>query len=163
LRFLEIGEVQPLGAAKAARHVDVRVIAATSANLTQMAHSGAFREDLLYRLSVAHIHLPALRERPEDVAPLVAHTLAKTGRAVRFSDQALARLTSYHWPGNVRELQAVVERLAFMSGVSIVEVHHLPDVFRTPGLRVVSIVERRRQLADDLYAGLVARTISFWG
>jgi len=163
LRFLETGEVQPLGGGRPGRRIDVRVIATTSANLTHLAHSGAFREDLLYRLRVAHIHLPPLRERPEDIEPLIVHTIAKTGRAVQFSEQALARLTSYHWPGNVRELQAVVERLVYMSGASVVEVEHLPEWFRTPGARVVSIVERRRQLSDDLYAGLVARTISFWG
>jgi len=163
LRFLETGKVQPLGAGGPGRRLDVRVIATTSANLTHLAHSGAFREDLLYRLRVAQIHLPPLRERPEDIAPLVEHTIAKTGRAVRFSDQALARLTSYHWPGNVRELQAIVERLVYMSGASLVDVEHLPETFRTPGVRVVSMVERRRQLADDLYAGLVSRTISFWG
>jgi len=163
LRFLETGEVQPLGATGPGRRVDVRVAATTTANLTHLAHSGAFREDLLYRLRVAHIHLPPLRERPEDVAPLVAHAVARTGRAVRFSDHALGRLTSYHWPGNIRELQSVVEQLVYMSGSSTIDVHHLPEAFRTPGLRVVSIVERRRQLADDLYAGLVARTISFWG
>src|SRR5206468_11612664 len=83
--------------------------------------------------------------------------------AVRFSEQALARLMAYHWPGNVRELQAVVERIVYMSGASVIEVQHLPEAFRTPGVRVVSIVERRRQLADDLYAGLVGRTIAFWG
>jgi len=163
LRFLETGEVQPLGAGRPARQVDVRVIAAAHTNLTHLAHSGAFREDLLYRLRIAHIHLPPLRERPGDVPALVAHTIAKTGHAVRFSEPALARFMAYHWPGNVRELQAVVERLVYMSGASVIEVQHLPEMFRTPGLRVVSIVERRRQLADDLYAGLVGRTIAFWG
>src|SRR5436190_1168284 len=82
LRFLETGKVQPLGAGGPGRRLDVRVIATTSANLTHLAHSGAFREDLLYRLCVAQIHLPPLRERPEDIAPLVEHTIAKTGRAV---------------------------------------------------------------------------------
>jgi DNA-binding NtrC family response regulator len=162
LRFLETGEVQAIGASGPPKRADVRVIVATSANLTHVAHSGAFREDLLYRLQVAHIHVPALRERPGDVAPLVAHTIARTGRAVRFSEQALALLTAYHWPGNVRELQTVVEHLVWMSGVALIEVQHLPAPFRTAGLRVVSMVERRRQLADDLYAGLVAQTISFW-
>jgi DNA-binding NtrC family response regulator len=162
LQFLETGDVQPLGASGPPRHVDVRVIAATSANLTHLAHSGVFREDFLYRLGVAHIHLPALRDRPADIAALVAHTIAKTGRAVRFSDQALALLTGYHWPGNVRELQTTVEQLVCMTGESVIDVQHLPVPMRTPGRRVVSMVERRRQLADDLYAGLVARTISFW-
>ena len=163
LEFLETGEVQPLGASGPPRRVDVRLIAATNANLTLLAHSGVFREDLLYRLRVAHIHLPALRDRPDDVAALVAHTIQKTGRAVRFSDQALALLAGYHWPGNVRELQTPVEQLVWMAGVSVIDVQHLPAPFRTPGLRVVSMVERRRQLADDLYAGVIARTISFWG
>jgi DNA-binding NtrC family response regulator len=163
LRFLETGEVQPVGAPSPARPVDVRVIAASSANLTHLVHNGVFREDLLYRLRVAHIHLPPLRERPDDVAPLVKHATAKTGRAVCFSEPALALLAAYQWPGNVRELQSVVEQLVWMSGVSLIDVQHLPAPFRTTGLRVASMVERRRHLADDLYAGLVARTISFWG
>lgn len=162
LRFLETGAVRPADAAGGARHVDVRVIATSSTSLTQLVRTGVFREDLLCRLHVAHIHLPALRERPDDIAPLVAHTVAQTGRAVRFSEAALSLLTAYHWPGNVRELQTVVEHLVWMSGVTVIEVQHLPATFRTAGLRVVSIVERRRQLADDLYAGLVAHTLSFW-
>jgi transcriptional regulator with PAS, ATPase and Fis domain len=162
LRFLETGDVQAIGASGPPKRADVRLIAATNANLAHLAHCGAFREDLLYRLRVAHIHVPALRERPGDIAPLVAHTIARTGRAVRFSEQALALLTAYHWPGNVRELQTVVEHLVWMSGVTLIEVQHLPALFRTAGLRVVSVVERRRHLADDLYTGLVAHTISFW-
>jgi DNA-binding NtrC family response regulator len=162
LRFLETGAVRATGAAGGATRVDVRVIATSSTNLTHLARSGLFREDLLCRLRVAHIHVPALRERPDDVAPLVAHTIAQSGRAVRFSEQVLALLAAYHWPVNVRELQTVVEHLVWMSGVTLIDVQHLPAMFRTAGLRVDSIVERRRQLADDLFAALVAHTLSFW-
>jgi len=163
LRFLESGEVQPLGSKVPGKRIDVRLIAATQANLTQLAHAGAFREDLLYRLRVAHIHVPPLRDRPDDIGPIVAHTVSKAGRAVRFTPEALAVLKSYPWPGNVRELQTAVEQLVWMSGVTVIDVDHLPPAFRRPGARVASIVERRRQLADELYAGLVAHTISFWG
>jgi DNA-binding NtrC family response regulator len=162
LRFLETGAVWATGATAAATHVDVRVIATSSTNLTHLARSGVFREDLLCRLHVAPIHVPALRERPDDIAPLIAHTIAQSGRAVRFSEQALALLAAYHWPGNVRELQTVVQHLVWMSGVTLIDVQHLPAMFRTAGLRIVSIVERRRQLADDLYLALIAHTVSFW-
>jgi transcriptional regulator with PAS, ATPase and Fis domain len=162
LRFIETGEIQPIGAAGPPKRVDVRIIVTARSDLTRLARSGVFREDLLYRLLAARIHIPALRDRPEDVGPLVAHTIARTARATRFTDEALALLAAYHWPGNVRELQSVVEQLVWMSGVSVIDVEHLPAMVRTAGVRVVSMVERRRQLADDLYASLVARTLSFW-
>jgi two-component system, NtrC family, response regulator len=162
LRLLETGNVQPIGAAGPEKRFDVRLIATATTNLAHLARARTFREDLLCRLRVGHIHVPALRERTDDIAPLVAHTIAKTGRAVRFSDEALALLAAYHWPGNVRELQSTVEHLVWMSGVTLIDVAHLPPMFRTPGLRVVSIAERRRQLADDLFAALVGRTLSFW-
>ena len=162
LRFLETGELQQVGARGPATRVDVRVIATTSGDIAHLARNGAFREDLLCRLRVGHIHVPALRERPDDIAPLIAEIVERTGRAVRFTDEALALLGQYHWPGNIRELQSVVEQLVWMGGATLVDVPHLPPVIRTPGVRVASVVERRRQLADELFAALVAGTLSFW-
>src|SRR3954453_18256464 len=89
LRFLENGEIQAVGADHARTTVDVRVVAATNRNLGEMVSSGQFREDLLYRLRVIHIHVPPLRERREDISVLVAHLGARAPRPVSFSDEAL--------------------------------------------------------------------------
>lgn len=111
LRALQERVVEPVGS-DTAEAVDVRVIAATNRDLQEDIHSGRFREDLYYRLSVIPLHLPPLRERREDIAPLVEHFLRKleAPAAVHFSKEALALLHSYSWPGNIRELQNVVER-----------------------------------------------------
>ena len=162
LRFLENGEIQPVGADAPRATVDARVMAATNRNLSELVASGAFREDLLYRIQVAHIHVPALRHRREDIRPLVDHSVAQSGRAIRFTDSAWAALESYDWPGNVRELQNVVEQLAWMSGADVIDVHHLPPALQMTGNRALPVRERRRQLADDLYAGLLSGKFSFW-
>ncbi|HUL49322.1 MAG TPA: sigma 54-interacting transcriptional regulator, partial [Gemmatimonadales bacterium] len=123
LRALETGVIERLGSEKTTT-VDVRVVAATNKDLMRAAHQGRFREDLLFRLNVIPINIPPLRERPEDVAPLVQHFVAKQearlGRAVRFDTGALELLLSYQWPGNVRELANVVERLAILAVVPVI-------------------------------------------
>src|SRR5215813_14198207 len=162
LRFLENGEIQRVGADIPSTRVDARVIAATNRNLPELVAGGTFREDLLYRIQVAHIYVPPLRHRPEDIRPLVEHTIGQTGRAIQFTDRAWAALESYRWPGNVRELQNVVEQVVWMSGADVIDAHHLPPAMRTTTSRPVPVRERRRQLADDMYAGLVAGTVSFW-
>jgi transcriptional regulator with GAF, ATPase, and Fis domain len=162
LRFLENGEIQPVGAEGPVKRVDARVIAATNRNLTELVGRGVFREDLLYRIQVAHILVPPLRERPEDIRALVRQTVARTGRDVAFSDEAWALLEAYRWPGNVRELQNVIEQLVWMSGVDRIDVHHLPPELQ-PTPQAVRVRERRRQLSDDLYDGLVGGNLTFWG
>jgi two-component system NtrC family response regulator len=111
LRAIQEREVEPVGSDKVEK-VDVRIVAATNRDLKEQASSGAFREDLYYRLSVIPLHIPALRERPEDIEVLAAHFLNKLGAptSVHFSGAALARLKDYRWPGNIRELQNTVER-----------------------------------------------------
>lgn len=164
LRFLENGEIQAVGADSTSIRVDARVIAATNHNLSELVASGTFREDLLYRIQVAHLHVPALRHRPEDIRPLVEHMIARSGSAIRISDDAMALFESYRWPGNVRELQNVVEQVIWMSGVDVIDVQHLPATVRAAsGRAALPVRERRRQLADDLYAGLIAGTFTFWG
>ncbi|MGD8374988.1 MAG: sigma-54 dependent transcriptional regulator [Acidobacteriota bacterium] len=108
LRALQAGEVQRLGETRP-KKVDVRIVAATNLDLKQAVKDGAFREDLYYRLNGISISLPPLRERREDILPLVQHFLetamAETGRRVEgFSPEALAALRAYGWPGNIREL-----------------------------------------------------------
>ena len=118
LRVLQEGEVERLGSARTIR-VDVRVLAATHRNLEQAIDAGEFREDLYFRLSVIPIHVPPLRERPEDVPLLVRHFAATFSRENNFrpkpfSDEALGALARHRWRGNVRELRNSVERLLVM-------------------------------------------------
>src|ERR1700738_3214967 len=126
LRVLQEHEFERLGSGKTIR-VDVRVLAATNADLAQMVAEKKFRSDLYYRLNVFPIALPALRERPEDI-PLLVHFFAQ-----KFSQQmkkpiktiptdTITHLTSYSWPGNIRELQNLIERAVILSRGSVLEV-----------------------------------------
>ncbi len=129
LRVLQEREVQPLGSDKA-HPIDVRVIAATNRDARAMVDQGKFRADLYYRLNVVPLHLPPLRERREDVAPLAAHFLRKRGLR-RFTAVALAALERYAWPGNVRELENLVERLAVLHPSGDLDLADLPAEFKT--------------------------------
>jgi transcriptional regulator with GAF, ATPase, and Fis domain len=161
LRFLESGEIQTVGADYLSANTDVRVIAATHRNLAQRVRDGQFREDLLYRLRVIHIRLPPLRERTDDIAPLVNHFLSKFPMPVVFSDDALALLCRYHWPGNVRELQNVVEQAVWLSDATVVDVEHILPCLEPSTINGIAY-ERRRQAADELYDALVGGGYSFW-
>ncbi|MEW6732463.1 MAG: sigma 54-interacting transcriptional regulator [Acidobacteriota bacterium] len=115
LRFLEAGEIQPLGEDRPLK-VDVRVIAATNADLAQAVAERRFREDLYHRLNIIHIHIPPLRERAEEIPMLVDHyqQLFSTrygGKRLLFSEVAMDALEHYRWPGNVRQLRNEIERL----------------------------------------------------
>ena len=124
LRAVEQKQAERVGGARPLRY-DVRLVAATNANLPQRVAEKAFREDLYYRLNVAAIHLPPLRERKEDIAPLAAHFVQsfneRTGSDIPPPGQAaLDRLMAHHWPGNVRELSNVVERAAIFSRSGVI-------------------------------------------
>ena len=162
LRFLENGEIQAVGSDRTQCVVDVRVIAATNRNLAELVATGRFREDLLYRLRVIHLHVPPLRERPEDMRAIALHFLSKNGRKHTLEPEAWQALTQYRWPGNVRELQNVIEQITCLSsGDSSIGVNQLPGVVRTaPSL--LPAHERRRQLADDLYQAIISGGYSFW-
>ena len=112
LRVLETGVVQRVGGERPFT-VNVRVLAATNKDLTQAVRQTHFREDLWFRLNVLPIHIPPLRARPEDIAPLVRHFAR--GRSTRFDAGAIPLLTAYSWPGNVRELANIVERLSILA------------------------------------------------
>ena len=119
MRVLQEREAQPLGA-EAGVPVDIRVIAATSADIKTLITEGRFREDLFYRLSVIHVQLPLLRDRREDIPLLVQHCLQKHCRDMnvppkRFSPEALRLLCEYSWPGNVRQLENIIERAVALS------------------------------------------------
>jgi transcriptional regulator with PAS, ATPase and Fis domain len=162
LRFLENGEIQAVGSDETQARVDVRVIAATNRNLGDLVATGQFREDLLYRLRVIHLHVPPLRERPEDVDALAKHFLARAGRELTFTDDARRAFMKYRWPGNVRELLNVVEQLVWLSPSGVVEVEHLPAAMRNGPALMAPLDERRRQVADDLYEAVVKQGKPFW-
>jgi DNA-binding NtrC family response regulator len=162
LRFLENGEIQAVGSDLPQSRVDVRVVAATNRNLAEQVAAGQFREDLLYRLRVLHLHVPPLRERPEDVEALARHFLARAGHDVRFTDEALRAFQCYRWPGNVRELLNVVEQLIWLTPNGVVEIEHLPVSMRVGPIALLPIEDRRRRIADDLYDAVVRQGASFW-
>jgi len=162
LRFLENGEIQAVGSDQSQARVDVRVIAATNRNLTDLVAAGQFREDLLYRLRVIHLHVPPLRERADDVHALMRHFLALSEKELSFTDDALRALLNHKWPGNVRELRNVVEQLVWLSAAGVVRVEHLPLSIRTAHAVLTPVGDRRRQTADELYDALVTQGASFW-
>jgi DNA-binding NtrC family response regulator len=130
LRALQEREIERVGGDRALP-VDVRVIAATNADLRQAVAAGRFREDLLYRLDVIRIAVPPLRERRADVAPLARHFLARyahqLGRPVaELSPPALELLERYHWPGNVRELENVIARSVTLARDGVVQLDDIP-------------------------------------
>jgi DNA-binding NtrC family response regulator len=136
LRFLESGEIQPLGELRPQR-VGVRLVAATNANLESLARQGRFRQDLLYRLGVAVLVLPPLRERKDEIPALASFFLAKSvsecGRTgVKLADDFVAALLLYDWPGNIRELSNEIRRaVAMADDGDILDARHLaPEIAR---------------------------------
>lgn len=139
LRFLDQKEVQRLGSPETLR-VDVRVVAATNADLVQRAGAGLFRKDLYYRLSAFPLELPALAERRSDIVPLAEHFLralsAPPAFAPSLSPEAIRWLEAHRWEGNVRELQQVIERAAILAeGETAILAEHcyFPAAGRRPG------------------------------
>jgi DNA-binding NtrC family response regulator len=135
LRFIQEREFIPLGATEA-KHIDVRLIFATNRDLEKMVAEGTFREDLYYRLHVYPIHLPPLREHPEDIPALAYHMLAKmherSGKKVTsISDSAMKLLKQHNWPGNIRQLESTIERAVIVCDDTTIEPHHLsPSITR---------------------------------
>jgi two-component system response regulator PilR (NtrC family) len=130
-RVLQEGKVRPLGSTEEA-DVDVRVIAATNRDLEKAIAAGEFREDLFYRLSVIPIHVPALRERRDDIPLLARHFLERFRKSMEkpvegISPQAMQRLESYDWPGNVRELENTIERAVALETGPEISMGVLPD------------------------------------
>jgi DNA-binding NtrC family response regulator len=124
LRVLETGEFERVGSSKTHK-VDARVLSATNADLRSEVAAGRFRQDLLFRLNTVEIHIPPLRERPDDLQPLAEHFLRQHNLRYRrnvaeFTQGALEALRKHAWPGNVRELDHVVERAVLMSSGSVI-------------------------------------------
>ena len=129
LRVLETGTFRRVGGTVDIK-VDVRIIAATNRSLETMMKEGQFREDLYYRLNVFSVHIPPLRERRDDIPPLVEHFIRNSSivpkRSITVSPDAMEVLQRYTWPGNVRELENVVERALILCDGGVVEPEHLP-------------------------------------
>ncbi len=136
LRVLENREIKRIGSPEPIR-IDIRVIAATNRDLSDMVRQGTFRDDLFYRLNVGAVHLPPLRQRVEDIDPLVQHFIGifnqRLGRTIAgVSPPVLAIFQRYPWPGNVRELANVIERATVVSKGSVLLPEHLaPHLFET--------------------------------
>lgn len=131
LRFIESGEIQPVGY-HASQYMDIRIIAATNSELQKKVQRGEFRRDLYYRLNVVPLEIPPLRERTGDIRILMEHFMTRfnlgSGTHVsRISRTAMDHLMNYSWPGNVRELRNVCERLCILNQHGVVEERHLPD------------------------------------
>ena len=130
LRVLQERKIERVGSSIPIK-VDIRVICATNKDLQKQVEQQKFRDDLYYRLNVINIHMPALRERKEDIPALVEHFLAKhrysaSAQPASISEEALKRLMEYDWPGNVRELENVVERAVVLSRGQIITSRELP-------------------------------------
>lgn len=173
LRFLETGELQRVGSDRALTRVNVRVVAATNRDLRVQIAAGAFREDLYYRLNVIRIHVTPLRERREDIEPLLDHFLNASSRQYdgprrRLSPEAMDLLVGYRWPGNVRELKNVVERLVVKTTSDVVRGRDLPEECQpvTTTVAAASTPHASTDPDHDVSAELAGRMIdrgeSFW-
>ncbi len=129
LRVIQDREITPVGGIKTIP-VDVRIVSATNKSLMELVKKGLFREDLYYRLNVVPINVPPLRERPEDVLPLIKSNLMKYNSSLNenkdISQEALTILLRYPWPGNTRELQNIIERLIITTGGNTITEDNIP-------------------------------------
>jgi len=131
LRVLQESEIRPIGSSKIQK-IDVRIIAATAKDLEQEVRKGVFREDLYYRLNVLAIHIPPLRERPEDISLLANHFVKRMNRKLNreisaIAPSAMSMLIEYTWPGNVRELENTIERAIILTDQGVIAPDNLPQ------------------------------------
>jgi transcriptional regulator with PAS, ATPase and Fis domain len=134
LRVLQERVFEPLGAVESVR-ADVRVITATNRNLAALVRQGSFREDLYYRINIVRMQLPALGDRREDIPLLIDHFIdtfnrSQGKRVIGVADEVLGRLMAYEFPGNVRELENIIEYAFVLCHGGLIEVRHLPPMFR---------------------------------
>ncbi len=145
LRLIQEREFMRLGGMETIK-VDARIVAATNGDLKEMVEDGRFREDLFYRLNVINVYLPPLRERKEDIPPLVQHFLEKYGAengkaGIEIKAEALDLLMEYGWPGNIRELENTIERAVVLSSGTSIGADMIPDYIRSaPTFRIPNFV-----------------------
>ncbi|MFH1277448.1 MAG: sigma-54 dependent transcriptional regulator [Candidatus Eisenbacteria bacterium] len=132
LRVLQEREIIPVGGTRPIP-VNVRLVAATNANLEAMVEDGRFRADLYYRLNVIPIHIPPLRDRNDDITLLVDHFMRRfdPGGAKRITPEAMEALVRYSWPGNVRELENIIERMVILQEKSVIDLEDVPPRVRS--------------------------------
>ncbi len=163
LHVIQTKELMPVGDTRVIA-VDVRIIAATNADLMQRVKEGRFREDLYYRLNVIEIRMPALRERRDDIPVLIKHYLAifakESGKNIKDIDyEAMQALLAYDWPGNVRELRNTIERATVLADGGVITIHDLPDKFRILDIEGVSTSSLRHAL-DEFEREYIRRSMS---
>lgn len=156
LRVLQEHKIERLGSNESI-DVDVRVIAATHQNLEQKIKDGTFREDLFYRLNVISIHIPPLRERKEDIMPLIEHFIKKYSEEnekpnLEISKEAVDYLMKYNYPGNVRELENIIERAVVLSRQKIITVNDLPSSVKGFKTETDPILDEEKTLTEQVEA-----------
>src|SRR5688572_3123195 len=173
LRVLQTGDVERVGSSKP-RKVDVRVLSATNVNLHDEVGTGKFREDLLFRLNTIELHLPALRERREDIAPLAMHFLRQHSTRYRktlkgFEPAAMQQMLEHLWPGNIRELGHAVERAVLLATTDVVRTSDLAlrapvaSSARPEDLPLEDVERLLIRKALDRYAGNVSQAAKALG
>jgi len=163
LNVIQNKELTPVGDIRLIA-VDIRVIAATNADLMQRVKDGRFREDLFYRLNVIEIRIPSLRERKDDIPLLIKHYLKvfndEAGKKIKDIDyEAMKAMLAYDWPGNIRELRNTLERAVVLAEGEIVTLHDLPDKFRTLDLEGIA-TSSLRQALDDYEREYIRRSLT---
>src|SRR5687767_13324382 len=153
LRILQEREFERIGSNVPIK-IDIRVITATNRDLAAEVEKNRFREDLYYRLNVIHIHMPPLRDRNEDIPPLVEHFLVKYryepgAIPTTITEEALTRLLDYDWPGNVRELENAIERAVVLARGNPIMAEHLPFTRKREAKDRKALAERRSRLDQD--------------
>ena len=145
-------------------NVDVRIIAATNRNLEDEVKKGTFREDLYYRLNVIHIHVPALRERKDDIPLLISKFLeefsAENGKTIKgISPQAKSAIYNYNWPGNIRELRNCIESAVVLCGSDEIQLEDLPPAVSKAGTEKAIIVPANLTL-DEAEKIIILQTLA---
>lgn len=163
LHIIQTRELTPVGDTRVIT-VDVRIIAATNADLTQRVKEGRFREDLYYRLNVIELKMPPLRDRRDDIPVLIKHYLdafnKEAGKAIKDVDyEAMQSMLAYDWPGNIRELRNTLERAVVLADGEVITIHDLTDKFRTLDVEGVS-TSSLRQALDDFERDYVKRSLA---
>ena len=162
LRVLETSEVQRIGSTEP-KKVNFRLVSATNRTLEKEVREGRFREDLYYRVRVYPVHVPPLRERPEDIPPIVTHHLSSIASrenrpTLRMTAAALEKIIGYSWPGNVRELVNLLERASLMSENNVIDAQHIvtPDGPNGgPSSSLVPYKDAKQRFESDYYSQLM--------
>jgi len=163
LHVIQTKELTPVGDTRVIT-VDIRLIAATNADLMQRVKDGRFREDLFYRLNVIEIHMPPLRDRRDDIPLLVKHYTGmfaqEAAKSIRDVDyEAMKAMMAYDWPGNIRELRNTLERATVLAEGDVITLHDLPDKFRTIDVEGIA-TSSLRQAMDDFEREYIQRSLS---